>query len=385
MIMEGYKTLNIRSNCRSSSDIEAICVDNFIGKNCEIDIDELQIGENVYIGNNVKIAGREVIISSNVRIENDVRIEGDLIGIGYRTKIESRCSISAIGDKASKIIIGDCTTIAHDTTILVPVLEVGDYTSIHNHVLVNGYKPCTIGHNCFFGQHTVLNSTEELWIGNNVRQGVNGSIYTHAASGELLEGCNIFNKIPTVIEDNVWLIGSNTSVSSGLRLGNGSIILMGSVVTKDTLPRHCYGGVPAKDITDKMNPYHTVKLNDKADMMFGFIEDFVRDLYNDKHQGIEGGYRISPNAGKPWKIIVKNELTDNDIKDDEVLLAYVKRYSCSSDYSKVTIFDLSTKTYTKRLSDPEIQIIRYMNGYRARFVPQAQPCVGTKPRMSKKA
>ena len=48
-----------------------------------------------------------------------------------------------------------------------------------------------------------------------------------------------------VIEDNVW-IGANAVIIQGVRIGTGSIIGAGAVVTKDVEPYSVMGGVPAR-------------------------------------------------------------------------------------------------------------------------------------------
>mgnify|MGYP001446857868 CR=1 FL=1 len=50
-----------------------------------------------------------------------------------------------------------------------------------------------------------------------------------------------------IIEDDVW-IGTNSIILKGVKLGRGSVIAAGSVVTKSTKPFHIYGGNPAKII-----------------------------------------------------------------------------------------------------------------------------------------
>jgi chloramphenicol O-acetyltransferase type B len=57
-----------------------------------------------------------------------------------------------------------------------------------------------------------------------------------------------------IIEDDVW-IGHKSLILSGVKIGRGSIIAAGSIVTKD-VDRYCiYGGVPARKITDRfLNP-----------------------------------------------------------------------------------------------------------------------------------
>jgi len=47
------------------------------------------------------------------------------------------------------------------------------------------------------------------------------------------------------VEDDVWL-GRNVVVLPGIRIGKGSIVAAGAIVTKDVLPFSVVGGVPAK-------------------------------------------------------------------------------------------------------------------------------------------
>ena len=56
------------------------------------------------------------------------------------------------------------------------------------------------------------------------------------------------NKI--IIEDDVW-IGYGAIILSGVKIGQGSIIAAGSVVTRDIEPYSIYGGVPAKKIGNR--------------------------------------------------------------------------------------------------------------------------------------
>jgi len=56
----------------------------------------------------------------------------------------------------------------------------------------------------------------------------------------------------TIIEDDVW-VGYGSTIMSGVKIGTGSIIAAGSLVTKDVEPYSIYGGVPAKKIKDRFN------------------------------------------------------------------------------------------------------------------------------------
>jgi acetyltransferase-like isoleucine patch superfamily enzyme len=311
-----------------------------------------EVASDVVLGENVSIVGERVFISPGVMIGNDVSIRAKEVRIGYKTVIQERCAFAAIGGATELISLGDFSFIGFDTKVLVPIFRIGDYTAIHNHVVVNGYKPCSLGHNCFVGQHSLLNAAEELSIGNNFRMALNGYIWTHAESGELLEGCNFYYRAPTVIEDNVWLTGCNITVSPGLRLGNGSIILMGSVVTKDTLPRHCYGGVPATDLTEKLKPYREIRFDEKVAMMKGFVNEFI------EHYGTQyiGSFEFIPEVGAKLgnpnaKIIIIE-------KGPPIPLGEGK-----------SVYSLADKTYLKQRTEIEERFMRFLVGARARFVP----------------
>lgn len=65
-----------------------------------------------------------------------------------------------------------------------------------------------------------------------------------------------------IIEDDVW-VGHKTIILSGVRIGRGSIIAAGSVVTKNVESYAIYGGVPAKKITDRFENSYDVAKHEK--------------------------------------------------------------------------------------------------------------------------
>ncbi|SFW65269.1 transferase hexapeptide (six repeat-containing protein) [Sinomicrobium oceani] len=54
----------------------------------------------------------------------------------------------------------------------------------------------------------------------------------------------------TIIGKDVW-IGAYSRIMTGVTIGDGAIIALGSVVTKDVEPFAIYGGVPAKKIKNR--------------------------------------------------------------------------------------------------------------------------------------
>ena len=69
-------------------------------------------------------------------------------------------------------------------------------------------------------------------------------------SPDALEG---IGKGDIVVEDDVW-IGCRVTVLSGVRIGQGSVVAAGSVVTKDVPPYAIVGGVPARVIKYRFEP-----------------------------------------------------------------------------------------------------------------------------------
>ena len=61
------------------------------------------------------------------------------------------------------------------------------------------------------------------------------------------------NDLPVVIEDGCW-IGANVTILKGVRVGRGSVIAAGAVVTKSCEPYSIIGGVPAKLIKMRFTP-----------------------------------------------------------------------------------------------------------------------------------
>jgi acetyltransferase-like isoleucine patch superfamily enzyme len=186
------------------------------GENSRVEGRKKKLGKSIKIGKNTVIKGSDICIEDNVAVGDNTPVSANSIHVGFDSRIRENRRIILIGEE-SKFSIGDNCLIGHDSKTIVPVFETGDYVAMHNHLLVNGHKPCTVGHNVWIGQNCILNSTERLTIGNGVGIGTYSCVWSHGFHGELLEGCKILKSAPTVIEDDVWIVGSYTIVSPGAR------------------------------------------------------------------------------------------------------------------------------------------------------------------------
>ena len=128
-------------------------------------------------------------------------------------------------------------------------------------IRIGGGKSC-IHRGCKFfhvgkmsvGQNTVINfgcyldNRRGIYIGNNVGIAHNTKIYT---LGHDLDDSQFKTKgAPVSIEDNVFIF-SNALIMPGITIGEGAIVLAGSVVTKDVEPWTIVGGNPARKIRDR--------------------------------------------------------------------------------------------------------------------------------------
>lgn len=73
---------------------------------------------------------------------------------------------------------------------------------------------------------------------------------TYPFKAKFLKTVEAGTKGPIIVEDDVW-IGFNSTILSGVRIGQGAVIGAGAVVNKDVAPYEVVGGVPAKHIKNR--------------------------------------------------------------------------------------------------------------------------------------
>jgi acetyltransferase-like isoleucine patch superfamily enzyme len=283
------------------------------------------------------------------QIDKTAKIHPKVI-LGKYNKIGKNVEITILNDNVDcKAIFGDNNIINDNTRILISGnLNVGDWNVFHNNMLVMADNHLKIGHNGWFGQNTILDGAGGLEIGNGVRIGMYSQIWTHVASGELIEGCNLFAKRKTIIEDDVWLVGS-CIVSSGLTLGKRSTALINSVITKNTEPNRAYAGSPAK-LMENVNFYNPISVDDKFKMILDWVKEFVL---------IEKNISFIKNNSE---IILEN--SENSEK-----VTFTKLQSIDYKTNNNSVFFLINKKYLKTNSELERKIYKFLYGNKARFIP----------------
>ena len=144
-----------------------------------------------------------VVINNNVTLYNQLEIFGNI-------KLSKNVSISGPGTRI-------CSSINN--------ISIGSYCSIASNVIIQEYN-----HNAdLITTYDICENILKLKNPNSVT-----------------------SKGPIIIEEDVW-IGSNSVILSGVKIGRGSIIGSGSIVTKDILPYSIAVGNPCKRIKSRFS------------------------------------------------------------------------------------------------------------------------------------
>ncbi len=168
--------------------------------------------------------------SSNIVVEKGARLN-----FGFFTHIFSkrRNSKLILEEDASFVLTGKAM-IQSGAMIFVgrgKTLKIGRSTFTSN-IKILAHDDITIGDNCIFGWECQIFS------------GDGHPIYQEES---------IINKdVPVVIEDNVW-VGSRALILKGVRVGKGSIVAAGAVVTKNVPPNCIVAGNPAKVVKENIS------------------------------------------------------------------------------------------------------------------------------------
>lgn len=102
-------------------------------------------------------------------------------------------------------------------------------------------KDCRIAYNVHYGNN-ILMASNVYFVGKND--------HTYNIAGKYIWDCEGSRNGVTIIEDDVW-IGIGVTICGPVKIGKGSIVAAGAVVTKDIPPCEIWGGIPAKKICDR--------------------------------------------------------------------------------------------------------------------------------------
>lgn len=127
-------------------------------------------------------------------------------------------------------------------------IRTGRHSHIHRRCKFFHVGKISIGNNSTVNFGCYLDNRRGIEIGNNVGIAHNSKIYT---LGHDIDDPQFKTKgSPVKIEDNAFIF-ANAIIMPGVTIGEGAIVLPGSIVTKDVAPWTVVGGNPAKKVRDR--------------------------------------------------------------------------------------------------------------------------------------
>lgn len=174
--------------------------------------------------------GGRLFVGRNVRITSPGRIR-----VGRNVKLEELVELQGLARRG--VVLGDDVTIGRFASIRPSSyygVDIGEGLSVGSGSAIGAYA--WIGASGFveIGRDVLLGPRVSILPENHVFADVERPI---KEQGVVRDG--------VVIEDDCW-IGSNVAILAGVRIGRGSVVAAGAVVTKDVPPGAVVGGVPAR-------------------------------------------------------------------------------------------------------------------------------------------
>jgi acetyltransferase-like isoleucine patch superfamily enzyme len=197
----------------------------------------------IFGGRGVKTGGNLHVLSTNCfQAERpDGRIEvGDDFTAYYN------CRLSAWGK--GRLVIGDCCSFGSGTRIdCRESVTIGNHVLISWEVLISDFDPHPIDPEERAAEMEHSNSLIRPRF--SVRESEWAENYRPR-----------FTSKPIIVEDKVW-IGARALIMKGVRVGYGSTVAAGAVVTKDVPPYSIVAGNPAK-VVKRIKEEHSLRETD---------------------------------------------------------------------------------------------------------------------------
>ena len=135
--------------------------------------------------------------------------------------------------------------------VLSSLKNTGNNIKLFFPVIIEGKRNVSIGNNVGLGSFTHIWGGGGVTIGNDVLIAAHCCIASvgHDTTAKRMSATSVYNEV--IIEDDVWL-GYNVVVLPGVRIGVGSVIGAGSVVTSNIPPYSIAVGNPAKVIKKRI-------------------------------------------------------------------------------------------------------------------------------------
>jgi uncharacterized protein (TIRG00374 family) len=180
--------------------------------------------------------GKGTAIGKSVTLRHPGKID-----IGKQCVIDEYCSLSAQGDENSGIQLGEQVLLGRGTVLSTRngTIEIGAFSNIGANCRLGTTTRIRLGHHVLFAANCYVGGAQHRFDRTDIpimRQGYE-------------------SKGGVVIEDDVWL-GAGVTILDGVRIGTGSVVGAGSVVTKDLPSFSVAVGSPARVVFNRKEPQH---------------------------------------------------------------------------------------------------------------------------------
>lgn len=327
------------------------------------------IADDVYIGEDVEIIGNQITLGRQAIIENGTKLVFDRAAIGDGVRIEHNSDIRAglltlesgitLGYDmrilvAEYLRIGRNSYIGHSGEIVCKWADIGEGLYCEHDVCMGGgggatglYSELRIGRFVHVGEFSVLNTARPLTIGDEAGLGAHVMLYTHGMWPPALEGYPVsFGSV--TVGAKAWITG-RCIVLPGLTVGEGAVVAMGSVITKDLPPRCLAGGVPAKVLLDGLfdrKPSDQEKDTIIRDILARYVPELEFKGFTVQYRSADHGVLLQVGSTSIWYAASADHSTwPNDVRVSDgrrIILTWGNLGEEITQDGLATIFDLGS-------------------------------------------
>jgi len=172
------------------------------------------------------------VTGSAAALRRRYMLAGAAVEIHPSATISPTAIIDVGNERGEQIVLGAHSFVMHGAMLLTygGRIELGEDCTVNPYSILYGHGGLTIGNHVRIAAHCVLIPAKHNFADPN---------QPIRSQGQSAQGI--------LIEDDVW-IGSRATVLDGCRIGMGSVIGSGAVVTRDIEPYTVAVGVPARPI-----------------------------------------------------------------------------------------------------------------------------------------